>query len=312
MRFLVPAMLCIAALSASETTYDATYASWLSQSWTTAGGVSTHGSLVEAHQEIDPGFIHRLGYRDTKQVGLKPFASIAAGTDSQYAQLIGGLKYNFDENWGINIEMEYGTFDVHTSTTDDAGMKERHDGTSTYKSALISVGVESFGGYLVMRQHEVPNMVRFRQDDGRTLDMYYDEDYSTRTIMLGLYTKLSTECAGGKLSLDLKAAMGQCIWKTGSDVQAQYEADWGYKPQNTHFKGYEVAVDLGYERRVSSFGMWGVGVRALGFGNVASLDGGDGNHDGGSNGQNQGISGSPDATRIDAFWGPYVRLGLTF
>ena len=310
-------LLCLvagmmAAEAGSTVTYDATYASWLSQSWTTAGGTSTHGSILEASQKIDPGFIHRVTYRDTKEIGLKPFASIAAGSDSTYAQAIGGLKYNFNESWGINAEVEYGTFNVHTATTDSAGVEHEHDGTSTYQSALVSVGVDSFGGYVVMRQHKVPNMLRYRQDDGRTLDMYFDKDYSTRTVMLGLYTKLSTDCAGGTLSLDLRAAIGQCFGTSGSEAQAAFEKDWGYKPINTHFKGYEAAADLGYEHRIGSFGLCGFGVRALGFGNVAAFDTGTGSHNGGSTGQTQGISGSPDATRIDAFWGPYLRVGAVF
>jgi len=314
MRFLVPAMLCIAALSSAETTYtyDATYASWLSQSWTTAGGTSQHGTIVSAEQEIEPGLIHRISYRQPSSVGVKPFASVAGAGDSKYVQAVLGLDCRFNETWRLTTEVEYGTFNVSTNMRDEAGNRRHDEAESTYQSALVTLGAESFGGYFVMRKHDVPNVIRFEQDDGRTLDMYYDKDYSSMTVMLGLYTRLSTEVAGGDLTLDLKAAMGQCAWKAGSQAKAQFESDWGYAFPDSHFRGYEFAADLGYERRFSTYGMWGIGVRALGFGTASAFDSGDGNHDGGSQNVNQGISGSPSATRMDAFWGPYIRIGATF
>jgi len=281
MHRLASTLLIVAALSAADevertVTYDATFASWLSQSWQVAGNTPTHGTLVEAGQDIDPGLIHRLSYKNPTSVGLKPFVSVATGSDSKYANVLGGLDYTFENGLMLGTQVEYGTSNVHTWTQDVGGTKRDYDGKSEYTSALVSLGSETWGGYFVMRRHKVPNLLTVREVSGGVLspgnailDLYYDPDYAVTTANLGLYFDLSTACGPGKLKLGLNLGVGPAFSSVGNDAKQQVDTDWNHDTTASKARwGYDAAFDLGYEQRIFGHGLFGFGVRGVSFGSI--------------------------------------------
>lgn len=324
MNRIAPSLLMVAALSAADetgrtVTYDATYANWLSQSWQVAGNTLTNGSLVGAGQDIDPGLIHRLSYRNTTSVGLKPFVSVAAGSESKYANVLGGLDFTFENGLLLSTQVEYGTTNVSTWTLDAGGTKTNYDGKSTYTSALVSLGSETWGGYLVMRRHQVPNMLTVREVSGSRfspgnaiLDLYYDPDYAITTANIGVYLNLSTECGPGTIKLGLNAGFGPGFSSVGDDVKQQVDTDWNHDTtaSKAHM-GYDLAFDLGYEQRIFGSGIIGFGVRGVSFGNIDAIDSGGGSH-GDTKPVGSDFNWDLVSSRMDGFFGPYLRIGAVF
>lgn len=316
MKRIAYSLLLISILSsvdAAESTviYDATYASWLSQSWATAGGVPFNGTLVAAEQTIEPGLIHRISYRNPDRIGLQPFLSVAGAPESKYLQGIAGINYRFYETWRLTTEVEYGSFNVETTMRDSVGNERSDEATSSYQAASISLGTDTWGGYFVMRRHQVPNIVTMRQEDRRIIDMYYDKEYAITTAMLGAYLRLGTDIAGGRATMELRGGLGPGFGTVGDDARQEIVADWGERPTDMRFGGFDASIDLGYERRIFGSGLIGFGVRAVAFGQTDAIDGGDGDHGGGATAVTSANC-SLESTRMDGFWGPYLRIGAVF
>jgi hypothetical protein len=307
----------MAAEAGSTVTYDATYANWLSQSWQVAGNTPTHGTLVQAGQDIDPGLIHRFTYRNVESVGLKPFVSVAAGSESKYANVLGGIDIAFDNGLLLSTQVEYGTTTVQTWTLDAGGTKQEYDGKSLYTSALVSLGSETWGGYFVMRRHKVPNLLTVREvssgvisPGNAILDLYYDKDYAITTANLGIYVDLSTACGPGSIRLGLNAGVGPGFSSVGDDAKDQVDADWNHDTTASKARwGFDAAVDLGYEQRIFGAGLFGFGVRGVAFGNIDAISGG-------SHGDAKPVGSDYSwdlvSSRMDGFFGPYLRIGAVF